>query len=428
MIPITVDGMAGRDEVAAALRPPLSYRLTAGQWLAIDCLAATVAAGALLFDVGALHGFRWHAPTEASAVYAAARRIWTVPVLVVVTGAGCLLTAAGRAPLIVDATLGMALYMAAVLCRRATAVAIIIAAEVVFGALFLLADDYSRSQTDAVRGLLVAGALWFIGSSVRARRSYLAGLADQAAQRQQDQAELSRHAVREERVRIARELHDVVTHSLSVVTIQAGVGRKVGPSQPGEALRALRAVELTGRGALEELRRILGLLRDDAESPSLSPAPGIEDLGELTDSVRAAGISVGLTVTADAALPPSVALTVYRIVQEALTNVVKHASNAHALVRVRTDADGVRVTVTDTGRGRPAAAAGRGGTGARHGIVGMRERAAAFGGTLDAGVLPGGGFQVRAFLPVAEPVAPLAERVAPAAAQPVPDAAIGQPT
>jgi signal transduction histidine kinase len=144
--------------------------------------------------------------------------------------------------------------------------------------------------------------------------------------------------------------------------------------------------------------------------------------------VRAAGISVGLTVTADAALPPSVALTVYRIVQEALTNVVKHASNAHALVRVRTDADGVRVTVTDTGRGRPAAAAGRGGTGARHGIVGMRERAAAFGGTLDAGVLPGGGFQVRAFLPVAEPVAPLAERVAPAAAQPVPDAAIGQPT
>ena len=147
MIPITVDGMAGRDEVAAALRPPLSYRLTAGQWLAIDCLAATVAAGALLFDVGALHGFRWHAPTEASAVYAvavltvAARRIWPVPVLVVVTGAGCLLTAAGRAPLIVDATLGMALYMAAVLCRRATAVAIIIAAEVVFGALFLLADE-----------------------------------------------------------------------------------------------------------------------------------------------------------------------------------------------------------------------------------------------------------------------------------------------
>ena len=434
MIRITVDGMAGRDEVTAGLRPPLSYRLTAGQWLAIDCLAATVAAGALLFDVGALHGFRWHAPTETSAVYAvavltvAARRIWPVPVLVVVTGVGCLLTAAGRAPLIVDATLGMALYMAAVLCRRATAVAIIITTEVVFGALFLLADDYSRSQTDAVRGLLVAGALWFIGSSVRARRSYLAGLADQAAQRQQDQAELSRHAVREERVRIARELHDVVTHSLSVVTIQAGVGRKVGPSQPDEALRALRAVELTGRGALEELRRILGLLRDDAESPSLSPAPGIGDLDELTDSVRAAGIPVGLTVTADAPLPPSVALTVYRIVQEALTNVVKHASNAHALVRVRTDADGVRVTVTDTGRGRPASAAGRGGTGARNGIVGMRERAAAFGGTLDAGVLPGGGFQVRAFLPVAEQVAPLAERVARAAAQPVPDAAIGQPT
>ena len=421
--------MARRDNAGAGLRPPLSYRLTAGEWLAIDCVAAVVIAGTLLFDVGVLHGLRWHAPTEATAACAAAvltvaaRRIWPVPVLVVVTTVGCLLTAAGRAPLVVDASLGMACYMTAVLCRRATAVAMIIPVEVVFGVLCLQAPNYSKSQTDAVRGLLVAGALWFIGSSVRARRSYLAGLADQAAQRQQAEAVRSLQAVREERVRIARELHDVVAHSLSVVTVQAGVGRKVGPSQPGEALRALRAVELTGRGALEELRRILGLLRDDAESPSLSPTPGIEDLDELAESVRAAGIPVGLTVTADAGLPPSAALTVYRIVQEALTNVVKHARNAQARVRVRTDADGVRITVTDTGQGPSAPAAGHDGAGAGHGIVGMRERAVAFGGSLDAGHLPGGGFQVTVFLPVAERAEPAPGQLAPA-----PDAAIRQPT
>ena len=437
MIPVTVDVMAGGDDAGVGLRPPLSYRLTARQWLAIDCVAAVAAAGALLFDAGAMHGLRWHAPTAATAACAAAvvtvaaRRIWPVPVLVVVTAAGCLLSGAGRAPLIVDATTGMAVYMAAVLCRRATAVLVLIAAASAFSAVLVLAPDYSRSQTDAVRGLLVAGALWFIGSSVRARRSYLAGLAEQAAERQRAEAEHSRQAVREERVRIARELHDVVAHSLSVVTVQAGVGRRVGPSQPGEALRALRAVELTGRGALEELRRILGLLRDAAEAPSLSPTPGIGDLGELADSVRAAGIPVGLTVAAHTALPPSAALNVYRIVQEALTNVVKHARNAQARVWVRTDADGVRITVTDTGEGTaapaaPAAAAaaasGPDGSGAGHGIVGMRERAAAFGGTLDAGALPGGGFRVSAFLPVAQRVTRAPEPA------PVPDAPVRQPT
>jgi signal transduction histidine kinase len=215
-------------------------------------------------------------------------------------------------------------------------------------------------------------------------------------------------------------LHDVVAHSLSVVTVQAGVGRRVEAVRPGEALRALRAVEVTGRGALEELRRILGLLRDEAEGASLAPAPGIEDLGELAATVRAAGIPVALDVTGDAAaLPPAAALTVYRIVQEALTNVVKHAGRAAAQVRVRAGQDGIRITVTDngvtgpgvTGPGAPGTAPGTApettagalpaaGGADRHGIVGMRERAAAFGGTLDAGPLPGGGFGVSAFLPV----------------------------
>jgi signal transduction histidine kinase len=411
VIPATVEAMAGRDDVAAVPRPPLAYRLTGPQWLAIDCAVAAVAAGLTLFSVGLLHDPRYHAPTVVTAAFAVAvtpvavRRIWPVPVLVVVTGVGCLLTGLGRAPIVVDLTLGMAAYTAAVRCRRTAAIAMLGLTELAFGAVFLAAAAYSRSQMDAVRGLLVAGALWFVGDSVRERRKYLAGLAEQEAERRRAEAERSRQAVREERVRIARELHDVVAHSLSVVTVQAGVGRKVEAAHPGEALRALRAVEVTGRGALEEVRRILGLLRDDdGEGPSLAPTPGIEDLDELADSVRAAGIPVGLAVTADAAaLPSAVALTVYRIVQEALTNVVKHARRAEASVRVRADTGGVRITVTDNGRGSAGAAADTaglaGGAVAGHGILGMRERAAAFGGTLDAGPLPGDGFQVTAFLP-----------------------------
>jgi signal transduction histidine kinase len=337
----------------------------------------------------------------------AVRRIWPVPVLAVVTGVCCALTAHGRVPNLVYVALGMAIYTAAVQSRRKAALAMLVVVEVALGAAMLTAATNSRTQSDVARGLLVAGALWFIGDSVRERRRYLAGLAAQAAQRQWAEAERGRQAVREERVRIARELHDVVAHSLSVVTVQAGVGRKIEAARPGEALRALRAVEVTGRGALEELRRILGLLRDDEpEAPSLAPVPGIEDLEDLADSVRAAGIPVGLAVTGDAAgLPPAAALTVYRIVQEALTNVVKHASRAEASVRVRAGPDGVRITVTDSGSGGPAAAAASragvaGGAAGQHGIVGMRERAAAFGGTLDAAALPGSGFRVRAFLPV----------------------------
>jgi signal transduction histidine kinase len=409
--------MAAREDVAAAPRPPLAYRLTGRQWLAVDGVEVAVATVAVLFNVGLLHGFRFHVPTAVTPVLAVAgiapvavRRIWPVPVLAVVTGVCCALTAHGRVPNLVYVALGMAIYTAAVRCRRKAALAVLVVVEVALVAAMLTAVANSRAQSDVARGVLVAGALWFIGDSVRERRRYLAGLAEQAAQRQRAEAERGRQAVREERVRIARELHDVVAHSLSVVTVQAGVGRKIEAARPGEALRALRAVEVTGRGALEELRRILGLLRDDdAEQPSLAPVPGIGDLEELADSVRAAGIPVGLAVTGDAAaLPPAAALTVYRIVQEALTNVVKHARRAEASVRVRAGPDGVRITVTDTGTGGRAApaavAAGTagvsGGTAGQHGIVGMRERAAAFGGTLDATALPGGGFRVTAFLPV----------------------------
>jgi signal transduction histidine kinase len=408
--------MPARNHPAAALRPPLAYRLNDRQWLTVDWVVAVVATGIALFNVGLLHGFRCQVPPSLTAILAAAgtlpvavRRIWPVPVLGVVTVVCGVLTAHGRVTDLVDLALGMAIYTAAVRCRRrGVAIALLVGVEAALGAGALAATFSSWGQQDLARSLLVAGALWFAGDSVRERRRYLAGLAEQAALQQRAEAECARRAIREERVRIARELHDVVAHSLSVVTIQAGVGRKIEAVRPGEALRALRAVEVTGRGALEELRRILGLLRDDAEQPSLEPVPGIGDLEALADRVRAAGIPVRLAVTRDAAeLAPAISLTAYRIVQEALTNVVKHARQADASVRVQADPDGVRITVTDNGSppSGTAAEVSAGGPAGRHGIVGMRERAVAFGGTLDAGPVPGGGFRVTAFLPVSGRVA-----------------------
>jgi signal transduction histidine kinase len=412
--------MTGQDEI----RPPLTDRLTSRQWLVIDCVLAGLATGILWVSVG-LHGFHYHAPPPGPAVFAvlatapvAVRRIWPVPVFAVVLLASSVLTAFGRASAVMDVTLCMAVYLVAVRSRRPAALAILVLTEVSLGAGLLVYVASDRMLVDRVHSMLAAGAIWFVGVSVRERRRYLAGQAEQAAQRLQAEAERNRQAVREERVRIARELHDVVAHSLGVVTIQAGVGRRLGAASPAEALRALSAVEVTGRSALQELRRILGLLRDDeTPQPSLAPAPGIADLGELAEVVRAAGTPVSLTVTGDvAALPPAAALTVYRIIQEALTNVVKHADGAAAAVRVAAGPDGVRLAVRNDGRAEvPGRAAADPGVAGQHGIVGMRERAAVFGGTLDAGPAPGGGFQVTAFLPVhGEPLAagPPAGRVA----------------
>jgi signal transduction histidine kinase len=325
----------------------------------------------------------------------AVRRRWPIPVLAVVAIAVATLTALGRAELDMDITLGMAIYTVAVTCRRPVAVAALVGTETVLTGGLIAASAGAHGPVDTVHSLLAAGALWFVGDSVRERRRYLAACREQEAERQADHGRL---AVREERVRIARELHDVVAHTLSVVTFQAGVGRKIGATRPAEALLALQAVEVTGRSALEELRRILGLLRDDGEAPSLVPAPGVGDLEDLAGTVRAAGIPVSLAVTGEvAALPPAASLTAYRIVQEALTNVVKHAPGARATVRVQAGRDGVLITVdNDRGTGGPAGPPG----GARHGLVGMNERAAAFGGSLDAGPVAGGGFQVTAFLPL----------------------------
>ena len=419
--------MPGTDHLSEAPRPPLTDRITPHQWLVVDVVAAVLAMLVIAFGLRGLHGPRFVMPTAglagasvAATLPVAVRRLWPLPVLAVVTAAVAVLTAVGRAPLTSDLMLGMASYTAAVRVRRPAAVAALVAAEAAIFAGLLTAAATAHAQNVMLHSMLACAAMWFVGTGVRERRRYRAGLAEQERQRRRAEAERSRHALAEERLRIARELHDVLAHSLSVVTVQAGVGRRVGAARPAEALRALRCVEEASRGALDELRGVLCLLRSDdepggtpaveagpgipASDPALAPAPGLGDLDSLAAMVRSAGIPVHVDVTGDVtAVPPAAALTAYRIVQEALTNVVRHAPGAEAAVRVGIGPAGVRIRVTDTGRdpwaGTASPANGKGAGG--HGIAGMRERAAVFGGTLKTGPLPAGGFQVAAFLPVA---------------------------
>ncbi|MGW0519671.1 sensor histidine kinase [Crossiella sp. NPDC003009] len=216
-----------------------------------------------------------------------------------------------------------------------------------------------------------------IGGAVARRRRIAARLV----------AESSRRAVAEERLRIARELHDVVGHSLSLIAVQATVANHLGPGSPEASSSALRTIESTSRGALAEVRRVLGALRSDAE---LTPIPGPADLPGLA---AGSGLAVDLTLRGDRELPAGLGLTVYRIVQEALTNVLRHAGTGSCRVLVDRTGPAVLVEVLDDGRGGEPSGSG-------NGLLGLRERAALFGGTLSAEPRPEGGFAVRARIPI----------------------------
>lgn len=223
---------------------------------------------------------------------------------------------------------------------------------------------------------------------------------EQLAVMEREQAEALRRAAEHERSRIARELHDVVTHNVSVMVIQAGAARKIMETDASQAREALLAVESGGRAAMAELRHVMGLLTMDGSSdaPSdLTPQPGLDRLEALVQRVRDAGTPVSLTVTGrPRALLPGVELAAYRVVQEALTNTVKHASGASAAAVVEYGSDQLRVSVTDTG-GTPRASAA---SGNGHGLIGLRERLAVYGGTLQSGRRLSGGFRVTASIPL----------------------------
>jgi signal transduction histidine kinase len=218
------------------------------------------------------------------------------------------------------------------------------------------------------------------------------------AQREQE----ARRATLAERLRIARELHDIVAHHVSVVVIQAQGAQRVADREPDRARQAMADVERTARTALEEMRRMLGLLRspDDAEDTgSLDVAHGVADIAALADRMTGAGVAVTVRTTGEPyAVPEDVGLAVYRIAQEALTNVVKHAGPAHAEVHLHYG-EQLEITVADDGRGAAADLTGAAPPGAGRGITGMRERVAMLGGRFAAGPQPGGGFRMHAVIP-----------------------------
>lgn len=244
-------------------------------------------------------------------------------------------------------------------------------------------------------GLFAASFLF--GWSLQSRAARLAALEDRAEALEREHEEEARRAVSEERLRIAQELHDVVAHSMGVIAVQAGAGVHVIDTDPAEAKRSLEAISATSRTTLTEIRRLLGVLRDEQGGAAYAPAPGTGDLEALVAEIEAAGVPTELHVQGERAdVPKGVELTAYRIVQEALTNVLKHGGpEATARVAVRFVPGAVDVEVDDDGRGIDLSAAPAGG----HGLVGMRERVGVYGGTLDAGPRPAGGFRVRAHLP-----------------------------
>ncbi|MEV5611588.1 sensor histidine kinase [Streptomyces sp. NPDC052225] len=246
---------------------------------------------------------------------------------------------------------------------------------------------------------------WVLGDSLRTRRAYLAQLEERAARLEREREAQSKVAVAAERARIARELHDVVAHNVSVMVVQADGAAYVLDQAPDQAKKALETISGTGRQALAEMRRLLGVLRtgEPEEGGEYVPQPDVEQIEDLVEQVRTAGLPVDFKVEGTPRqLPSGVELTAYRIVQEALTNTRKHGGpNAGASVRLVYFDDGLGLLVEDDGKGAPHELYEDGGADGRgHGLIGMRERVGMVGGTLDAGPRPGGGFRISVLLPL----------------------------
>ncbi|MFJ4470222.1 sensor histidine kinase [Streptomyces sp. NPDC089424] len=246
---------------------------------------------------------------------------------------------------------------------------------------------------------------WVLGDSIRTRRAYFAQLEERAARLEKEREAQSKVAVAAERARIARELHDVVAHNVSVMVVQADGAAYVLDAAPDQAKKALETISSTGRQALAEMRRLLGVLRtgEHQEGGEYVPQPDVQQIEDLVEQCRASGLPVDFKIEGTPRpLPSGVELTAYRIVQEALTNTRKHGGpNAGASVRLVYFDDGLGLLVEDDGKGAPHELYEEGGLdGQGHGLIGMRERIGMVGGTLDAGPRPGGGFRISALLPL----------------------------
>ncbi|MEU1464486.1 histidine kinase [Streptomyces sp. NPDC005727] len=324
----------------------------------------------------------------------AARRRYPLTMFVTVLGAALAIGSSASWITVLACVIGA--YSAVVYSRyRIAAIAVLVIAAALSGVAFRNADPVLPGWSSPGFVLLVAGML---ASLVRFLQLRLASSRDRLAQLKEAQEEATRRAVEEERARIAAELHDVVTHNVSVMVIQAGAARKVMDVEPEQSKEALLAVEASGRAAMAELRHVMGLLAapDHERLDGLEPQPGLGQLDALVARVRAAGTPVSVEVSLPPEpLPPGVDLAAYRVVQEALTNTIKHARGAEASVAIGYTDDGLDIEVTDTGGAKespPVESNGRG-------HMGLRERLAVYKGELTAGPTKAGGYQVTARIP-----------------------------
>ncbi len=402
---------AGADRDLPLFRRLAAHRFTTAQLVAIDVV--TVALVAVVFGFLIPHraprasGTGWDAGGWVTYVVAAGvtpfrRRFPRVTLALVLLAAmvALYLRAGGGAVVYVV----MALYsVVAVSSRRAALIIVGLVAGAVLAA--TIAGGGDQVIMGAIAGVALVLVGWLAGENTRAGRVYAAREAERAAEKEAaaeaERAEQVRRALADERAQIARELHDIVAHAMSVIAVRSGVARMMIDTDPQQAREALAIIETTTRRSLREMRLLVSVLRDSRDhNAELAPVPGLSDLGPLIADMAAAGVTVDMQVDGTVrALSPAADLSAYRIVQEALTNVARHAGPTRAQVRISYRPAGLSVEVTDdgpSGQPRPMSRPGSG-----HGLIGMRERAALFGGELAAGPYAAG-FRVTASLPTTE--------------------------
>jgi signal transduction histidine kinase len=322
------------------------------------------------------------------------RRIWPLPVLAINVASGLAVAALGFHLVVLGPAGLIAVYTVA--STRERKVSLPAALLTMAGAVVALSIYGDRvDPATYVADLVVLFVAWFMGESQHSRRTYVTALEQRTAELEEAREELARRMLAEERLRIARELHDVVGHSLSTIAVQSGVGAHLIDSQPAQAKHSLEAIESASKSALQDIRRVLGILREGGADRTLDPAPGLGDVPALVRHATESGLDVDLDLADDRAdLPASLQLAAYRIVQEALTNVIKHSNGGRARVSVVRSGLSLRIEITDDGTSAAAAPS------FGHGLTGMRERVSMHGGELEVGPLPDGGFRVGAAFPL----------------------------
>jgi signal transduction histidine kinase len=383
---------------------PLAERLSARQWVLVDIV---VAALVYVASAGEIHAGGPTAPSGAGWIAARTlavgvaclslpfRRRFPLAVLGIVTAAVAFVNGAAGPPdlegggggLLVLAV-PLAVYPVVLTSTRRRAVleagAAVVAIEI--GALVAPGGpDWGAT----LPGLALAAIGWLAAENARTRRAYIDGVVERAAEREREREERVRRASTDERLRIARELHDVVAHAMSIIAIRSGVARMALGTRPQQVSEALEIIESTSHQALQELRSIVGVLRStdtDTTPAQREPAPGLAGLEQLVAQIGEAGVPVHLRVEGQPRrLPAGVDLSAYRIIQEALTNVVRHAAPATAELILRYQPAQITIEVTDNGRSSPdASTSGQSANGSGHGLIGMRERVALYGGNLQA--------------------------------------------